>query len=80
MRRGVVTLVVAAFLTLAAQAQAATFTVGTTADTTGSCANPAAGTCSLRQLLNTENGRPANSPADTIIVPAGSYCSPMASC
>ena len=65
--------VVVAFLTLAVQAQAATFTVGTTADTTGTCANPAAGTCSLRQLLTTENARPANSPADTIIVPAGSY-------
>jgi hypothetical protein len=66
-------LTVAATLGLAVQAQAATFMVGTTNDTTGTCANPAGGTCSLRQLINTENARPSNSPADTIFIPAGSY-------
>ena len=64
----------AALLGLAGQAQAATFTVGTPTDTAaGACPNPAAGNCSLRQLILFENSRPANSPADTIIVPAGAY-------
>ncbi len=61
-----------ACVAFAAQAQAATYTVGTTSDTTGTCANPAAGTCSLRQLINYENAH-APSPPDTIVVPAGFY-------
>ena len=61
----------AALLGFAVQAQAATFTVGTNADTaSGACPNPAAGNCSLRQLILFENNRPANSAADTILVPA----------
>ncbi len=58
----------------AAQAQAATYTVGTTSDTTGTCTNPAGAQCSLRQLIDYENALPAApNPPDTIIVPAGSY-------
>jgi hypothetical protein len=57
----------AAFLAFAAQAEAATFTVGTTADT-GGCASPPSGsTCTLRQLVNSV---PAGS---TIVVPANAY-------
>ncbi len=58
----------------AAQAKAATFTVGTTADTAAAGCAPASGTCSLRQLILYENARstPPN-PVDTIKVPAGSY-------
>ena len=56
-----------------AEAQAATYTVGTTGDPTGSCALTAS-TCSLRQLINDENAlNPAPNPADTIMVPAGIY-------
>ena len=63
----VVALAVILVLGFAAQAHAATFTVGTTTDLTGNCPNPAAATCSLRQLINSE---PAGS---TIAVPAGTY-------
>ena len=69
--------VVVAFLAAAlfcAHAEAATYTVGTTADNTGACASPASGTCSLRQLINFENGLASNhTPADTIVVPANFY-------
>ena len=64
-RVGVV--VAVAFAAFAAQAQAATFTVGATDDGAG-CASPPSGTtCTLRQLVN-------NVPAgSTIIVPANTY-------
>src|SRR5689334_11593557 len=54
-------------ISLAAQAQAAAFTVGTTSDLTGTCDNPAGGTCSLRQLINSVAA------GSTISVPAGTY-------
>jgi hypothetical protein len=60
---------------LAASAQAATYTVGTTEDREGECA-PASGTCSLRQLLEYENGLPLRTESETpdgIVVPAGTY-------
>ena len=58
----------------AASAQAATYTVGTLNDLTGTCANPAAGSCSLRQLIEYENKLPTTpSPSDTISVPGGQY-------
>jgi hypothetical protein len=70
MRRRVALLVglsAAALLGFAVQAQAATFTVGSTLDT-GGCASPPSGaTCTLRQLINSV---PAGS---TIDVPAGTY-------
>jgi hypothetical protein len=56
-----------------AQAQAATYTVGTTDDNTGTCV-PTSGTCSLRQLIDYENSLASTpSPADTIVVPTGGY-------
>jgi hypothetical protein len=59
---------------LATSAQAANYTVGTTEDLTGTCANPAAGTCSLRQLIEYENSLPLQTEsADAIIVPGGRY-------
>jgi hypothetical protein len=59
---------------LVASAQAATYTAGTQSDLTGTCANPAAGSCSLRQLIDYENALAATpSPTDTIVVPAGTY-------
>jgi hypothetical protein len=62
---------VAAF---AAESRAATYTVGITQDTTGICDVPSGGKCSLRQLVNYENGLKATpNPVDTIQVPAGSY-------
>ena len=69
LRRVVATiaLTLAALIAFVAQAQAATFTVGSTADT-GGCAKPPTGTtCTLRQLVNSV---PAGS---TISVPAGTY-------
>ncbi len=63
-------------LVWAGQAFAATYTVGTTADTAvgTTCPTPSAGMCSLRQLITYENGLPATpNPPDTIVVPAGSY-------
>ena len=59
-------LLVAGLLGFAAQAQAATFTVGLPSDS-GGCASPPTGTCTLRQLVNSV---PAGS---TIVVPAGLY-------
>ena len=60
---GLIAVAVAA-LVVAAQAQAATFTVGSTVDT-GGCASPPSGNnCTLRQLVNSV---PAGS---TIVVPA----------
>jgi hypothetical protein len=58
----------------AASAQAATYTVGTLEDFTGTCQEPAAGGCSLRQLIAYEDtladlGETPN-PPDTIVVPA----------
>jgi len=65
---------VATFLVLTAGAQAAKYTVGTTADGSGVCADPAGGKCSLRQLIEYENGlKAAPDPADTIVVPSGVY-------
>ena len=62
-----IALTLAALIAVVAQAQAATFTVGSTADT-GGCAKPPTGTtCTLRQLVNSV---PAGS---TISVPAGTY-------
>ena len=69
LRRVVATIALtfAALIAVVAQAQAATFTVGSTADT-GGCASPPSGTtCTLRQLVNSV---PAGS---TISVPAGTY-------
>jgi hypothetical protein len=56
---------------LAASARAATYTVGTLEDRTGTCEVPASGSCSLRQLISYENSllEPPN-PPDTIDVPA----------
>jgi hypothetical protein len=60
--------------TLASSACAATYTVGTRKDTTGSCGSPPGGKCSLRQLIEYEDALPATpSPADTIVVPSGTY-------
>jgi hypothetical protein len=71
-----VLLALAATVALAASARAATYTVGTTEDTPSGekCPEPAAGTCSLRQLIEYENGltTPPSTP-DVIDVPAGSY-------
>ena len=67
---GLIALAVAVALVAAQAASAATFTVGTTSDTTGTCPNPAGGTCSLRQLITYENNAGTN---DTIVVPAGTY-------
>ena len=59
---------------LTASAQAATYTVGTTEDLTTVCETPAAGTCSLRQLIDYENELPSTpNPPDTIVIPANSY-------
>ncbi len=69
-------LVLAAVAALASSAQAATYTVGTTGDTPSGekCPEPASGTCSLRQLIEYENGLPeAPSPPDVIVVPSGTY-------
>jgi hypothetical protein len=55
----------------ASTAQAATYTVGTMNDTTGTCPSPGGGSCSLRQLIDYENGLASSSPADTIVVPSG---------
>jgi phosphodiesterase/alkaline phosphatase D-like protein len=59
---------------LSASAQAATYTVGDAKDVPGTCANPAAGTCSLRQLIDYEDKLASTpNPTDTIVVPAGTY-------
>ncbi len=56
---------------LAASAQAATYTVGTSEDLTGICEIPTSGTCSLRQLITYENNLlETPNPPDTIDVPA----------
>src|SRR5437763_625636 len=72
--RGLFGLVLAVALLLvgAAAAQAATFTVNTTADNppTGSECSGAAGDCSLRQAIDKSN---ATTSDDTINVPAGHY-------
>src|ERR1700758_3424113 len=63
----ILALTTAVLIAIAAQAQAATFTVGSTADS-GGCASPPTGsTCTLRQLVTSV---PAGS---TISVPAGLY-------
>jgi hypothetical protein len=55
----------------AAAAPAATYTVGTTSDLTGTCQSPVSGKCSLRQLITYENNLPTTpNPVDTIVVPA----------
>jgi phosphodiesterase/alkaline phosphatase D-like protein len=59
---------------LVATARAATYTVGTPKDVPGTCAEPAAGKCSLRQLIDYEDALAATpSPRDEIVVPAGTY-------
>ncbi len=59
---------------LAASAQAATYTVGTQSDLTGTCAKPASGSCSLRQLIAYENALATTpNPHDSLVVPAGTY-------
>jgi phosphodiesterase/alkaline phosphatase D-like protein len=64
----------AVLASLVASAQAATYTVGDAKDVPGTCANPAAGNCSLRQLINYEDKLASTpEPADTILVPAGTY-------
>jgi hypothetical protein len=64
----------AAMAGLVVSAQAATYTVGTLNDLTGTCANPASGSCSLRQLIDYENELPATpNPPDAIVVPGGKY-------
>ena len=69
-----VLLVLAGSGALAATAQAATYTVGTTKDETGTCAKPAAGTCSLRQLIEYDNAHPeAAGEHNIIVVPEGEY-------
>jgi hypothetical protein len=71
----VVALAAVAVLAFAAQAQGATFTVGTTSDTSPgtTCATFPSG-CSLRQLIEHENGLTTTPiPPDTIVVPAGFY-------
>jgi len=63
--------VLAIAIAFAAPAQAATYTVGTVNDTTGTCQAPSSGTCSLRQLIDYENALPTTpSPVDTIVIPA----------
>lgn len=58
----------------AAQARAATYQVGITTDASGTCSPPTSGKCSLRQLINYENGLTSTpNPADTIVLPAGTY-------
>jgi hypothetical protein len=58
----------------AAQARAATFTVTTTSDATGSCDPTVTAGCSLRQIIGYENGLSTTpSPPDTISLPAGFY-------
>jgi hypothetical protein len=59
---------------LATSAQAATYTVGTLSDETGTCPEPASGKCSLRQLVEYENALPTPpSPSDVITLPSGRY-------
>ncbi len=61
---------------LAASARAATYTVGTTEDTPSGekCPTPTSGTCSLRQLIEYENGlETPPSPPDILVLPAGKY-------
>jgi hypothetical protein len=59
---------------LASSAQAATYTVGTTEDLTGTCAKPATEKCSLRQLIEYENALPEGpSEPNVIVVPTGTY-------
>jgi hypothetical protein len=66
-----VLLALAATGALAASADAATYTVGTREDLTGTCEVPTSGTCSLRQLIAYENSLlETPSPPDTIDVPA----------
>ncbi|HEY7951927.1 MAG TPA: choice-of-anchor Q domain-containing protein, partial [Solirubrobacteraceae bacterium] len=68
-------LVLVATAGLAASAQAANYTVGTTADVAGGCA-PESNTCSLRQLIEYEDARPPLTETETpdvIVVPAGGY-------
>jgi hypothetical protein len=56
------------------QADAATFTVGTNSDPAGSCTPTSSSSCSLRQIINYENGLATTpNPVDTIVVPTGSY-------
>jgi hypothetical protein len=75
-RRSALAIVVAmAILSFASSAQAATFTVGTATDTApGTTCTPASGSCSLRELIEHENGlKTTPSPLDQIVVPVGSY-------
>jgi len=59
---------------LASAARAATYTVATTNDLSGSCGSPPGGKCSLRQLIEYEDGLATTpNPVDTIVVPSGTY-------
>ena len=73
LRRVVATiaLTLAALIAVVAQAQAATFTVGSTADT-GGCAKPPTGTtCTLRQLVDRAGGQHDRRSAGTYTLTAG---------
>jgi Fibronectin type III domain len=64
----------AAMMGLAVSAQAATYTVGTLKDVPGTCAEPASGKCSLRQLIDYEDALAVTpNPRDEIVLPAGAY-------
>ena len=77
LRAGAIVFVAIAVMAgLASAAQAASYTVGTFSDTPSGekCPEPASGTCSLRQLIEYENGLTTPpSPPDVIVVPKGEY-------
>jgi hypothetical protein len=67
-------LVIALGAGFASAARAATYTVATTNDLSGSCGNPPGGKCSLRELIEYEDGLATTpNPVDTIVVPSGTY-------
>ena len=74
-RRAAGLIAVAVTLITASTASAATFTVGTMSDTAAGTRCPTFPSgCSLRQLIEHENGLASTpSPPDTIIVPTGGY-------
>ncbi len=70
LRAAILTFVLASAGLFGAEASAATFTVGTTADPSGSC-DPTVSACSLRQIIGFVDTAP--SPGSTIVVPSGTY-------